>query len=69
MDYIQLLVASYDLARVSHEFGKMLIEVKAEKGTVYVPQGFSEKLEEFYTALASFAEKKCIAERKTDDEC
>lgn len=62
MDYIHLLVASYDLSRISHEFGKMLQDVKAEQGSIFVPTGFTAKLEEFTTALTKFAEIKAVME-------
>lgn len=62
MDYIQLLVSTYNVTRLSHELGKMLSKVTAEKGKLLVPEGFSNKLIEFMTSLNTALEASALEE-------
>lgn len=64
MDYTSLLIKTYEVSRLSHELGTMLLSVKAEKGCVYVPPGFSNKITEFAKALDALLEAKTIMQEE-----
>lgn len=68
MDYIQLLVKTYDVSRTGHELGQMLMNIKADRGNVYVPQGFVNKLIEFHESLEALLSVKSLSEMETTNE-
>ena len=67
MDYIQLLVKTYDVTRTGHELGTMLSEISAEKGCVLVPTGFVNKLIEFHEQLEGLLQVKALIESESKD--
>lgn len=68
MDYIQLLVKTYDVSRTGHELGNMLCQISAEKGKVYVPQGFVKKLVEFHDNLSALLAAQALEESELQNE-
>lgn len=68
MDYVELLIQSYAVARTAHELGKMLVNLTVEKGHIYVEQGFVEKIAEFSEAMEKMIELKCVKEVNKNNE-
>ena len=60
MDYVELLIQSYAVARTAHELGRMLVNLTVEKGHVYVEPGFIDKIAEFSEAMEKMIELKCV---------
>lgn len=67
MDYVELLIQSYAVAKAAHELGRMLLDLSVDKGHIYVPQNFLEKIDEFTEAMTKMMELKCVKEREEKD--
>ena len=67
MDYVELLILSYAVAKSAHELGRMLLDLSVERGHIYVPKNFLQKIEEFTSSMSKMIELKYVKEQEEKD--
>lgn len=67
MDYVELLIQSYAVAKSAHELGRMLLDLSVERGHIYVPKNFLQKIEEFTSSMSKMIELKYVKEQEEKD--
>ena len=67
MDYVELLIQSYAVTKSAHELGRMLLDLSVERGHIYVPKNFLQKIEEFTSSMSKMIELKYVKEQEEKD--